>query len=112
MSGKEFLDLSLVIAFALLSLAFALIVVRLVRGPSLPDRILALDLLITVAIGYIAAFGIRTAFVIYVDIAIALGLVGLLSTIAFARFVLRRRELTDAQEAAEAANAAEGDERE
>ncbi|MEM9221722.1 MAG: cation:proton antiporter [Pseudomonadota bacterium] len=90
MTAQGFLELSLVITFGVLSLAFALILVRIVRGPTLPDRILALDLLVAVAIGYIAAFGIATGFAVYVDIAIALGLVGFLSTIALARFVLRR----------------------
>ena len=94
MSGETFLDICLTLTFVVLSLAFVLIIVRIVRGPSLPDRILALDLLIAVAIGYIAAFGIRSGFTIYLDIAIALGLVGFLSTIALARFVLRRGELS------------------
>ncbi len=93
MTGQSFLDVTLLIAFLILALSFAVIVVRLVRGPTLPDRILALDLLVAVAIGYIAVFGISTGFTIYVDIAIALGLVGFLSTIALARFVLRRGEL-------------------
>jgi multicomponent Na+:H+ antiporter subunit F len=94
MTGTIFLDACLFITFAVLSLAFVLIIVRLVRGPSLPDRILALDLLLTVAIGYIAAFGIRTGFSIYLDVAIALGLVGFLSTVALARFVLRRGDIS------------------
>ncbi|WMS42035.1 cation:proton antiporter [Acuticoccus sp. MNP-M23] len=98
MSGQEFLDIALTITFFVLSLSFALIVVRIVRGPSLPDRILALDLLVAVAIGYIAAFGIVTGFSIYVDIAIALGLVGFLSTIALARFVLRRGDMALARD--------------
>lgn len=93
MTGQAFLNVTLLIAFLILALSFAVIVVRLVRGPTLPDRILALDLLVAVAIGYIAVFGISTGFTIYVDIAIALGLVGFLSTIALARFVLRRGEL-------------------
>jgi multicomponent Na+:H+ antiporter subunit F len=94
MSGSAFLDACLYVTFLVLSLAFLLIIVRIVRGPSLPDRILALDLLIAVAIGFIAAFGIRTGYSIYLDIAIALGLVGFLSTVALARFVLSRGELS------------------
>lgn len=94
MSGTDFLDACLAVTFLVLVLAFFLIIVRIVRGPSLPDRILALDLLITVAIGFIAAFGISTGYSIYLDIAIALGLVGFLSTVALARFVLRRGELS------------------
>ncbi|WP_420393174.1 cation:proton antiporter [Acuticoccus sp.] len=94
MSGEAFLDVCLVASFVMLSASFVLIIVRIVRGPSLPDRILALDLLVMVAVGFIAAFGIRTGFSIYVDIAIALGLVGFLSTVALARFVLRRGDLS------------------
>ncbi|WP_108659440.1 cation:proton antiporter [Acuticoccus kandeliae] len=94
MSGADFLTACLILSFAMLSAAFVLCIVRIVRGPTLPDRILALDLLVSVAVSYIAAFGIRTGFSIYVDIAIALGIVGFLSTIALARFVLRRGELS------------------
>jgi len=93
MSGQVFLHWAVLITVLILTLSFAVIVVRIVRGPSLPDRILALDLLVAVAIGYIAVFGISTGYSIYVDIAIALGLVGFLSTVALARFVLRRGEV-------------------
>ncbi|MEM7696160.1 MAG: cation:proton antiporter [Pseudomonadota bacterium] len=102
MSGQAFLDIALIITFAILTLAFVLIVIRIIKGPSLPDRILALDLLVAVAIGYIAAFGIRSGFEIYVDIAIALGLVGFLSTIALARFVLARGDVSLARDDEEA----------
>jgi len=93
-SGAAFLSGALVVTFLILSLAFVLILVRIVRGPSLPDRILALDLLVTVAIGYIAAFGIRSGYTVYIDVAIALGLVGFLSTIALARFVIGRGDVS------------------
>lgn len=93
MNGAVFLEVCLWITFSLLSAAFVLIIVRIARGPTLPDRILALDTLLTAGIGVIAAFGIRTGYSIYIDIAIALGLVGFLSTVALARFVLRHGEL-------------------
>ena len=94
MSGEQFLDIALVVTFSILSVSFILLIVRIVRGPTLPDRILALDLLVAVATAYIAAFGISSGYTIYVDIAIALGLVGFLSTVALARFVLHRVDLT------------------
>ena len=110
MTGHAFLSIALIITFLILALSFVVIVARIVRGPTLPDRILALDLLVAVAIGYIAAFGISTTYTIYVDIAIALGLVGFLSTIALARFVLRRGELAlglDAEDEKEARDGVE-----
>ena len=91
MSGSEtFLAGAVTIALALLCLAFLATVYRVVRGPTLPDRIVALDMLVAVALGFIAVIGIRTGITLYIDVAIALGLVGFLATVAFARFVLNR----------------------
>jgi multicomponent Na+:H+ antiporter subunit F len=77
---------------ACLTLALLLSIVRLIRGPTLPDRILALDLITTLALGFIVLVAILTRFYLYLDIAIALGLVGFLSTVALARYVLKRAE--------------------
>lgn len=77
-------------ALVILALALLLTVWRVVAGPTLPDRILALDMLTGTAIGFIAVIAIKTGFSLYIDIAISLGLVGFLATIAFARFVLSR----------------------
>lgn len=77
-------------ALLILGLALLLTVWRVVAGPTLPDRILALDMLTGVAIGFIAVIAVKTGFSLYIDIAISLGLVGFLATVAFARFVLSR----------------------
>ncbi|MER2534988.1 MAG: cation:proton antiporter [Rhizobiaceae bacterium] len=90
MTAAAVLDGCAHFALAVLSLAFLLTVLRVVKGPTLPDRVLALDMLVAVAIGFIAVIGMKTGFTFYVDIAIALALVGFLATIAFARFVLAR----------------------
>ena len=86
------LSASLTFAFVVLSLALLLCVYRVIKGPTLPDRVVALDMLVAVAIGLIAAIGIYTGFTLYVDIAIALALVGFLATVAFARFILVNAE--------------------
>jgi len=89
-SVQQIFEASVYIALGLLCLSFVLTVVRVIRGPTLPDRVLALDMLVAVAIGFIAVIGIKTGYSLYVDIAIALGLVGFLATVAFARFILER----------------------
>lgn len=89
MSGHAFLDLAGNISLALLTAGLILVTIRIARGPQLPDRILALDMLFMIGIGYIAVIAIRTGFMLYLDIAISLGLVGFLATVAFARFVLQ-----------------------
>ncbi|ATN33532.1 hypothetical protein ACO34A_06890 [Rhizobium sp. ACO-34A] len=77
-------------ALVVLGISLLLTVYRVVRGPTLPDRVLALDMLVGIAIGFIAVIAIRTGYTLYVDIAISLGLVGFLATVAFARFILAR----------------------
>ena len=95
MGGQVVLDIVVQIAFAVLSLSFLLTVLRVLMGPTLPDRVLALDMLVAVGIGFIAVTGIADGVTFNVDIAIALGLVGFLATIAFARFVLAHRKHDD-----------------
>lgn len=78
------------VAFILLGLAMAAAIFRLFAGPSLADRILALDTITVLGIGLIATFALRTGLLLYADLAVALGLVGFLSTAAFARYLLSR----------------------
>ena len=92
MSGAVADELGTSVALVLLTAAIVLATVRLILGPSLADRILALDLLTTLAVGYIAAIAVRTGFMLYIDIAISIALIGFLSTIAFARYLLQRAE--------------------
>ena len=79
------------IAFALLLAAMALSVLRLARGPSLPDRVVALDLLTVLAVAFSALFAIAAEEPAFLDVAIALALVAFLATVAFARFAERRQ---------------------
>lgn len=83
-----YLDYATLIAQILLIIAFILVTIRLILGPTLSDRILCLDMLATLGIGFIAIFAIRTTQFAYIDVAIALGLIGFLATVAFARYVL------------------------
>ena len=91
MSGPAYIvDLACNIAVFLLAIAFLLTVYRVIKGPTLPDRVLSLDMLVGIVIGFIAVIAIQTGYTLYIDIAISLGLVGFLATIAFARFILAR----------------------
>jgi multicomponent Na+:H+ antiporter subunit F len=77
------------------SIVFALI--RLVRGPNIADRVIALDLITTLGIGIIVAYSIATNQPAFMDIAVVLALLGFLTTVAFAYYIERRRETTDAE---------------
>jgi len=88
MTAPAIVQSAAALALFLMCLAFFLTAYRVISGPTLPDRIVALDMLVAIAIGFLAVVAIKTGFNLYVDIAIALGLVGFLATVAFARFVL------------------------
>lgn len=90
LAGDRILAFTVDATLVILSAAFLITVWRVIRGPTLPDRVLGLDALVSIAIGFIATIGIRTGFALYVDIAIALGLVGFLATVALARFIHMR----------------------
>ena len=78
------------IALVILILALVMTAIRVVIGPTLADRVLALDQLVSIAIGFIAVIAVKTGFELYVDIALALALVGFLATAAFARYIFLR----------------------
>ncbi|NBB69948.1 MAG: multiple resistance and pH regulation protein F [Alphaproteobacteria bacterium] len=67
--------------------AFVLAAVRLIIGPTLPDRVVALDLLTMLVVAFLTLFALASGVGAYLDAALALALVGFLATIAFARFV-------------------------
>ncbi|SDQ88237.1 cation:proton antiporter [Pseudovibrio sp. Tun.PSC04-5.I4] len=94
--AADFLYACVSIALFILGLTFLLIVYRIIKGPTLPDRIVGLDLLVVVAIGLIATVGVGSSYTLYIDISLALGLVGFLATVAFARFLLNKGQAKDA----------------
>lgn len=77
--------------FALLCAALLLAFVRLVKGPSVADRVVALDLLAIICVGAIIVYGVATELPVFLDAAIVLAMVGFAGTIAFAKYLERRR---------------------
>jgi len=80
------------LALGLGSMALFLAFIRLVRGPTLPDRVVALDLIGTLAVGMIAAYDIGVEEPVLLDAATVVALVAFLGTVAFAHYVERKRE--------------------
>ena len=83
------LSMSLIVAFALVAAAFAMSLFRLLRGPSAPDRILALDTLYINAIALLVLLGINLASPLYFEAALLIALMGFVGTVALAKFLLR-----------------------
>ncbi len=82
--------IALWVILPLLSIAIALPVFRLVRGPSLPDRVVALDLMGTTAIAIFATYALINDQPAFLDAALVVGLIGFIGTIAFAYYTERR----------------------
>ncbi len=85
------LPVVLPIVVAMLALAFLLAAWRLVRGPSLPDRVLALDTLYIDALALLVALGVWFNTTLYFEVALLIGLLGFVGTVVVATFLLRGR---------------------
>ncbi len=92
MSGEDrgIVEVVLTPVFMMLLTAIFLAFWRLVRGPSLPDRVIALDVIASLSLGMIVVYAISADQPIYVDAAIALALIAFLGTVAFAQYIERR----------------------
>jgi multicomponent Na+:H+ antiporter subunit F len=78
------------IIFVVLVVAMFLAFFRLVRGPSLPDRVVALDLITVQIAAMLAVDTIATGQSVFLDAAIVLALIAFLGTVAFARYLERK----------------------
>ncbi len=90
MDGFGYLPDPATLVYAMLITALLLTFTRLVRGPSLPDRVVALDLIAVLTAGMICVYAIDTDQPVFLDAAIVLALIVFLGTIAFARYLERR----------------------
>ena len=88
----DFLSIAVNVTFVSLCISLILAFYRVVVGPSLPDRVVALDLIAYLVIGFIATYCIHISQAVYLDAAIVLALVAFLGTLAFARYVAHPKE--------------------
>jgi len=84
------LAVALSIALGMLSLAICLSVIRMARGPSLPDRVIALDLVATLVVGLLVLLGMAESFDVALRVATVLALINFVGTVGFALYVRRR----------------------
>ena len=85
------LNWALDISFVLVMLGVAAAFIRLIKGPSLPDRVVALDMMTVLIVAFCGLFAMLSEDAAFLDVAIVLALVGFLATVALARFVERRQ---------------------
>jgi multicomponent K+:H+ antiporter subunit F len=80
---------ALTFAFGCFSLALIMNLWRLLRGPEIPDRVLALDTMVVNMIALLVLYGIRENSGINFEAALLFALTGFVSSVAYARFMLR-----------------------
>jgi multicomponent Na+:H+ antiporter subunit F len=80
------------LSLTLVALSIVLAFVRVLRGPSLPDRVMALDMIGLMSVSVIVLTAIASDEAVLIDAAIALALISFLGTLAFARFIERREK--------------------
>ena len=83
------LDKVIMLVFAMISIALLLNQWRLLRGPSLPDRILALDTMYINSIALIILYGLLMGSPLYFEAALLIAMLGFVSTVAVCKFLLR-----------------------
>ena len=77
------------LTLVILGVAVLLALVRLVKGPSLPDRVVAMDLLSVVIVGFIVVLAASTGVRATLDAALVIALIGFVATVAYAIYVER-----------------------
>ncbi len=85
------LALAATLAMAMVIASMVLLFWRVLVGPSLSDRVIAADLFATMALGLIAIYVIRTGEPAFLDAGLVLTLVAFLGSVAFAKYLERRR---------------------
>ncbi|MCG8702334.1 MAG: monovalent cation/H+ antiporter complex subunit F [Bacteroidales bacterium] len=86
----NWLHIGLNASFAILLLSFLLTLVRLIKGPTVQDRIVALDLTGSIVVAKVLIFALLTKQSVYVDIAIVIALVVFIGTVAISAYLKQK----------------------
>lgn len=83
------LEMVIPVALFIVSLALVLNLWRLVLGPSLPDRILALDTMYINAIALLVLYGVYQGGAFYFEVALLIAVMGFVGTVVLSKYLLR-----------------------
>ena len=87
--ATEMMNYALILAFVIVGFCQMMAMVRVVIGPDTGDRILALDTMVVNAISLIVLIGLAQGTRVYFEVSLIIAMLGFVSTVAYARFVLR-----------------------
>lgn len=80
----------LVVALSVLSICLILVMIRFIKGPSLPDRVTAFDLFSAIIIAATAIYAVLTNNTSFMDVAIILSLISFLGAMSFAYYLNKK----------------------
>jgi multicomponent Na+:H+ antiporter subunit F len=80
-------DVTIGITLVMLAAAALLAFVRVVRGPTLPDRVVAIDLIGVLVVGLVVVSAAATGEDSFLDVAVVIALISFVGTVAYARYV-------------------------
>ena len=80
-------SVSFVIAATMLAAAAGLTFIRLAKGPTLPDRVIAIDLIGVLLVGLLVVMAGVTAQQAFLDVAMVVALISFVGTVAYARYI-------------------------
>ena len=83
----EFVDTTYLVVLGLLLLSIVMAIIRVIKGPTAPDRIVGLDTINTIVIVGMVIFGFISGSVIYIDVAIVYALLSFISTLFIAKYL-------------------------
>ena len=92
MTPDSFLTFAVNASFLMVVLALFLAFIRLIKGPSLSDRVIALDMMTITIMAFCGVFAIFSEDQAFLDVAVVLALIGFLTTLSLARFAERRAQ--------------------
>ncbi len=84
------MDVVTTIALGGIVLSAALCLVRILRGTSVTDRIVALDTLLVTTVGGVAVLAVATGSSLFLDVLVVAALLGFVGTVSVARYIERR----------------------
>ncbi len=85
------LDIALLLTFGMLLLAFVLAFVRMLKGPDMSDRIVAMDLIASVTMAFILSYSVLVNKAIYFDIVIVISLISFIGTVAVSTYLKQKK---------------------
>lgn len=86
------IDILLTVVIVVLAASAILVLYRFIKGPTLPDRVTAIDLITTIVIAIIVVFSILWKSPNFFDVAMVLSLISFLGSISYAFYLTKRKK--------------------